>query len=801
MKGTTKTCALELPVRKIAAVFAVAILTAGAILSLPATAHGANAYGQTFAGQDKCLFCHNKDVPKVGVDYADTAHARFITPIFGNTAALVPDATKWPAPTVAGGYIFNMTDIGWMLGAPTADLLEYTTRYKNTGSYLLPSGQTLNAVAGPADDYMSTGSLEWEREIGGWASANVTPRPYFQSCGGCHFLGVTRPTDKTYTLGSGATVTHSTETSYSGMGIQCEICHGTGVADATAETGHWTSGTRIVRSKAALDSQVCGQCHVNGTAKEKNYLGSTFSGPNGYTPDRKLTDFYNVAAVQYVKTSPTAPDPVIPTNDTKVYPNGANKGMHHSYYNEWQLSAHARSLRWANGDLWTKGSAAEGYESDECLRCHSGEAFLATLDYGKEGVNEVYAGGSSLATDELDIECAVCHTIHAKDAKDGEALGLRMEGEELCGACHNSELEEGESAEPGQAVHHPQREMRNGYGLIGVATPAKRFMEDTACPACHMPKTRETRVSHRFLPMLPGNAETWKVQEFGDSCTPCHTSKSREALQEDIDTWAENLEELTAEATAAIDAAKLRGAAGTDGGKLLIDSATTNVNFVEADESHGAHNYPYAKAGLEKAAFYANSVGASFARFGATSYYSSMKLAMLYGTLAYGDGSPAAGERVTILARPGGESAWVKVGTATIGDDGDFGFAVGPTATTAYKVVWSPRSNVDIYSAEAKVAFGSSTSASVSSASLRKGSTTTISGAVSPSHSGKSVTIQYKKGSGSYRTLTTRTLSSSSAYSYKWRPSSTGTYYVRAVFAGDASHNGSTSVARKVVVR
>jgi len=798
MKGKATARAIEVPTRRMIVLFVVVILAAGALLSMPTVAHAANAYGQTFAGQDNCLFCHNKNVDKVGVDYTQTAHGRFVTPIFGNTAALVPDSTKWPAPTVAGGYSFSMTDIGWMLGAPTAELVEYTTRYKNTGSYLLPSGQTLNAVAGPADDWMSTGSLEWEREIGGWASANVIPRPYFQGCGGCHFLGVTRPTDKDYTLGSGATVTHSTETSYSGMGIQCEICHGTGIADNSAETGHWTAGVRIVRTKAALDSQVCGQCHVNGTAKEKNYLGGNFSGPNGYTPDRKLTDFYNVAAAQYIKTSPTMTPPAIPTNDSKVYPNGANKGMHHSYYNEWQLTAHARSLRYADGQLWTKGTVAEGHESDECLRCHSGEAFLATLDYGKEGNNEVFAGGSSLATDELDIECAVCHTLHART---GDALGLRMEGEELCGACHNSDLEEGEQLAPGATPHHPQREMIEGYGLIGVASPTDRFMEDTACPACHMPKTRETRVSHSFKPMLPGNAKTWNVQVLGDSCTPCHTSKSREALQADLDEWEADLEELTVEASAALAAARTRAGASTSAGVDLIGSASTNIAFVAADESKGAHNYPYAKAGLEKAEYFARAVGAGFTRFGATKYDTTMKVAVVYGTFEMGDGGPAAGERAIVQARPNGDASWTDIGGVVVGDDGDFAYWVGPTGTTSYRVVWTPKSGVAVTSAAATVTLGTSTTASVSTSGLTLGRSVAIRGAVSPAHAGRTVTIQYKKGTGAWKKLGTSTLGSTSAYTRTWKPTARGTYYVKTVFAGDASHTGSTSPTRKVTVR
>ena len=199
--------------------------------------------------------------------------------------------------------------------------------------------------------------------------------------------------------------------------------------------------------------------------------------------------------------------------------------------------------------------------------------------------------------------------------------------------------------------------------------------------------------------------------------------------------------------------------------------------------------------------FFARAVGAGFTRFGATGLQRSMKMAMLYGTLAFGDGAPAAGEKVAIYAKPGGTANWVKLGTATVGDDGDFGYYVGPAGTTSYKAVWSVKKDVDVTSATATVTLGSTTSANVSAGTISRGRSVTISGSVSPNHSGGRVTIQYKRGTGAWRTLSSRTLSSGSTYSYGWRPSARGTYYVKSVFAGDASHTGSTSSTRRVVVR
>ncbi len=543
----------------------VAVLATAMILVAPKVAMAANAYGQTFAGQQRCLEdCHaNPDEAGWQVGrYLETGHAKFVTDVSANPAGLVPDANKWPSPSMSGGLTFAASDIGWILGSPVVPH-QYVSKYKNDASYLLGTGRTLAPIAGPADDYQMPNGISWGTTTGLWENtAKVTTRTYFQSCGGCHFLGVTRPSDVDYTLASGAAMTHSTETSYSGFGIQCEHCHGTGKPGS-----HMGSGVKIVDVKGSLDSQVCGQCHVNGTAKEKNYTGATFSGANGYTPDQKLSDFFDVAGASYVQTSPAAPAPSIETSDTKFYPNGSNKGMKHSYYNEWMLTPHARSNRWPEPDQedikkrtrWSPGA------QDYCLRCHSTEGFLKSIGYGSSRYpNELSGTESNLANDVLDIECGACHQVHGNT---GEPLGLRLEAlgpeataEDLCAACHNSLGPIDEELAPGATPHHPHREMRNGYGLIGVPTPAKRFMEETECPQCHMPKTKYALKTHSMKPMLPGNAIAWDVQAGGDSCTPCHTSKTRADLQRDINEWKEGLEDLTHEAEADVTAATSRPA-------------------------------------------------------------------------------------------------------------------------------------------------------------------------------------------------------------------------------------------------
>ncbi|HEX9093531.1 MAG TPA: hypothetical protein VF902_06060, partial [Coriobacteriia bacterium] len=515
----------------------------------------------------------------------------------------------WPSAAAGGGLSFRPADVQWQLGAPgTAH--QYVSVFRNDTTHTLSTGMTQGRISGPPDDWWSFNPATYSEADRMWEVTGKTGvRNYFQSCGGCHFLGVTRPSDIAYTLPGGAIMSASTETSFTGVGIQCEACHGTGRSLPETEA-HGTSGVAIVRTKTALEGQVCGQCHVTGTAKQRNYAGGTFSSANGFTPDKKLEDYYDVGGLEFVKTSSSMTPPSIPVNDTRFYPSGHNKGMNHGYYNEWSLSAHARTLRYRDGSFWT------GSPRETCLVCHSGEGFLKSIGYGAEGPNDIGALPSKLASDTLDTECGICHQVHSRT---GEPLGLRLPAEELCGKCHSARIAAGTEAAPTSHPRYSAKEMVAGYGLIGVPI-AKRYMGEAGCADCHMPVTRSGRISHRFTPMLPGDAETWGVPAGGDSCTPCHATSSRSELQADIDGWQADITAKLAVANAAIAVAKTRPAYGYAPIQLAVSAAQANVWFVEGDASKGVHNYPYAKAGLETAILLTKAVGCWFEGFRTTAY-------------------------------------------------------------------------------------------------------------------------------------------------------------------------------------
>ncbi|HEX9094210.1 MAG TPA: hypothetical protein VF902_09530, partial [Coriobacteriia bacterium] len=158
------------------------------------------------------------------------------------------------------------------------------------------------------------------------------------------------------------------------------------------------------------------------------------------------------------------------------------------------------------------------------------------------------------------------------------------------------------------------------------------------------------------------------------------------------------------------------------------------------------------------------------------------------------DGSPGAGRDGVVEARPGGTAVWVQVASVRTEATGSFAAPVYPTGTTEYRARWFPVPGADALSSTSTVGFGSTTTIKASASAVRRGRYVTLSGAVTPNHAGRTVSIHYRYGArGRYRTLSVRTLSAAGAYSVRMRVGSRGYYYFHAHFAGDPSHRGSDS--------
>ena len=152
---------------------------------------------------------------------------------------------------------------------------------------------------------------------------------------------------------------------------------------------------------------------------------------------------------------------------------------------------------------------------------------------------------------------------------------------------------------------------------------------------------------------------------------------------------------------------------------------------------------------------------------------------------------------------PVGASGFSQVpdGVRTTDADGNFSLAgVSPTADTDYRARFAGEQSAGLPSTtslDRRVNVKVVVSLSTTRANLELGDSKTISGSVSPAHTGSLKLTIERNG----RRLTTRTVPlASTGYSFTYKPTRTGTYAVFARFGSDTDHLGSTSMKRSFKV-
>jgi len=705
-----------------------------------------NPYGYWYAGKEACgqEGCHRS------IATQPSPHSEMVKDIRANPDELYPaaDSGLWPFTSPLGGISVRPRDIYLQLGDDEG-FLEYT------GS----EGSAIATKVVPVDDlpvWSPANFLIRENRLEAQTS-KLGNSVYAQSCGQCHNVGLTRPSNATYTLPSGAVQTTKTPTTVSELGIQCEACHGSG----KNPNGHKNGVPGVVGGYQILKSQVCGQCHVTATAPQKNVGGGAFGNPNGYTTDATLSAYLTPSSVVETEGQMMAYVNGQTATKPKFLPNGDNFSMRHVYYNEWLVNktpvasggehGHADPL---NEEV--KAEAAAG--NTKCLRCHSGLSFLNRIDAKAPSGTRIVAtppAYSLVTTADPGISCMICHTGHIQFAEGGGYDTARRwgNGEEVtCANCHNWQYEQldktlqyetigsTEYSRPAKnaRVNYAQREMVSGGaggddglgGLWGVA-PMGTGMPGVTCNDCHMPRTSKegmpanddgspeaTRMSHRFHITLPGDAARWKLRPNGDSCAAgCHKEDAASYTRADFQAWIDQkaaaVASASAEATGALNSVATglglsdwtafiatqpgSGAAGALPAAqwAMLQHAAQNVDMVHTDGSGGIHNPDYAIAGLAKAKLWAQSTGATIS-------------AELNSPIAYGDGMTVSGSllgtggvpiddaEVVLETSTNGSAPWTPVATAAPAADGDFAIPTGLIVGNRYfRVRFSPAAGVD----------------------------------------------------------------------------------------------------------
>lgn len=311
-------------------------------------------------------------------------------------------------------------------------------------------------------------------------------------------------------------------------------------------------------------------------------------------------------------------------------------GFQQQFY-QWTSSSHPVTADSSEGRVASIGS---------CVKCHTGEGFIAVAVNGEPGAPVEDAHG---------ITCAACHDPHYSENEhqlrladtftfdSGEALEDLGTGG-ICLNCHNSRVSDAESTAltSSRGAHHgPQGDMWagvNGVGF-GVAFESNSYHSsvfesgpaiENACVRCHMADPTESGPGVTEPPTVGEHSfalrDTMGTEDPSDdilnvanACGECHSDLM------DFDKLAYgdydgdgNVEGTQTEVQGLFDLLSpgllaLTGAALSDEGKIEFGSsdfsnltdgqkrALYNYNFCWEDGSFGVHNTAYAVQLLQRA--------------------------------------------------------------------------------------------------------------------------------------------------------------------------------------------------------
>jgi len=578
----------------------------------------------------------------------------------------------------------------------------------------------------------------------------ATRLPYGSSCAGCHtanydpgkVVPVATATSGTGTVSWGAVISSPFPAQADGNEpisenfVGCSSCH------YNMNSAHAAPFSNLA------DAAICGQCH-----SRYSYTVATYTvAPVPYvkvvagipvpnpSPTTLLQPQYAIGFETMGNAANGWVPPALSTNLNVPFPGWtptpnpsatAAAGLMTYWKNSdgsdtmWQFNGHDGSAaqypewaseRHANALVDLKAAMGDNPPAS-CLKCHSADYRIAPDSAKPTGAQAKYG-----------ITCVGCHKPHDAGTAKGvwdEAFDTQLitdNAKTLCVECHNGEIPAGTTASPGAEVHHPMKEMMDGYGAIDVASFPS--VHKGKCVQCHMPPTSISRGSvqlggnHTFNIITPEQADNvlpmptatptisgTPTPQYATSmpysaCTTCHSrpgDNSARWLQDTIDQRQEWTKAKIVEIHAALAAAAVRlgyadeSAAHTalvaiPAARRTTDQTTflkafTNVGYVESEGSFGIHNWDYSRAIVNTALLEAQSVKAAPKPWRVTFKISKARVAVNHkvkfsGTVKTSAMAPGAGV-VTIQKKVKGH--WKAWRTAKLKSTGGFAKTVKMT--------------------------------------------------------------------------------------------------------------------------
>jgi hypothetical protein len=161
------------------------------------------------------------------------------------------------------------------------------------------------------------------------------------------------------------------------------------------------------------------------------------------------------------------------------------------------------------------------------------------------------------------------------------------------------------------------------------------------------------------------------------------------------------------------------------------------------------------------------------------------------------DSAPVPGAVLLTFERPAGTTDWMPAGSTTTTADGAYRFAVAPSVSTDYRVVYEVAGQ-PVAQADAGLRVRPRLTASFPT-SLWLGESAVLRGRVAPEHPGGTVVID-RRVAGAWQPLLTVTLDAQSRFALPWTPGDFGYYRLRVRMDADAGHDVGVSSSGLVIV-
>ncbi len=441
----------------------VALVVAAFVLVMAVPALAFNGYRADYTTSDACAVCHSgtAGIPAVYSEWADTKHA---------VAGADDQALRVPYGSVCQGCHTSNFDPAKVTPIPTAT----STAAATLGNVSwgadngIPTEPQATGHAASSENYVGCSSCHYGYNAQGTLAQNGTdpndtahsaPKGLLANaeiCGQCH----SRYSYTTQTFAVEAVPYITVTTPLPGTPITPN-----------------PSPTTLIQPQMALGGY--------------KMLGQPAVAPaTGWTPAAPLNTVLNVQSPGW---SPT-PNPAATSaglGRLQTYWKGAGgtdtmwqQAGHDgsaAQYPDWAIEGHANALAGLKAVMGPNPPA-------RCLECHSADYRIA-VEAGETpptGAQAMYG-----------ITCVGCHTPHENTTEGGAwdeewTPQLRTgSAQTLCVECHNGEIPEGTTATPGTEIHHPMKEMIDGYGAIDVSSFPS--VHKGKCVQCHMPPTSISR--------------------------------------------------------------------------------------------------------------------------------------------------------------------------------------------------------------------------------------------------------------------------------------------------------------------